>query len=145
MSADDTPTPVVPNPCGTYENLAADFAETPPGTAKPTKSESVHQSTTESPKYLTGTCIVSVSNTVPCRAPITSLEMPGPSPNKSFSPGSQSYKIHRKSSASGMGPVMQKHNPLPTTPTKGDRFKYAFTCPPHGMVGAISLPLKVTL
>jgi hypothetical protein len=32
---------------------------------------------------------------------------------------------------------MQKHNPLPTTPTKGDRFKYAFTCPPHGKVGAI--------
>ncbi|XP_018017063.1 sodium/hydrogen exchanger 9B2 [Hyalella azteca] len=33
--------------------------------------------------------------------------------------------------------IMQKNNPLPPTPTRSDRLKYAFTCPPHGMVGAV--------
>ncbi|KAA0184656.1 Na+/H+ antiporter (NHA)-like [Hyalella azteca] len=31
-------------------------------------------------------------------------------------------------------PVMKKHNPLPPSPTWGDRIMYAFSCPPHGKV-----------
>ncbi|KAF2354193.1 Cation/H+ exchanger [Trinorchestia longiramus] len=34
-------------------------------------------------------------------------------------------------------PLMQEHNPLPTNPTRADRLKYAFTCPPHGKVGVL--------
>ncbi|KAL7641363.1 UNVERIFIED_CONTAM: hypothetical protein RMT77_008502 [Armadillidium vulgare] len=32
-------------------------------------------------------------------------------------------------------PFMQKHNTLPPDPSKGERLKYAFSCPPHGKVG----------
>lgn len=31
-------------------------------------------------------------------------------------------------------PMMRKHNPLPADPTKGDRMRYACSCPPHGKV-----------
>ncbi|XP_047741012.1 sodium/hydrogen exchanger 9B2-like [Hyalella azteca] len=34
-------------------------------------------------------------------------------------------------------PVMKKHNPLPPSPTWGDRIMYAFSCPPHGKVGEV--------
>ncbi|KAB7506620.1 Mitochondrial sodium/hydrogen exchanger 9B2 [Armadillidium nasatum] len=32
-------------------------------------------------------------------------------------------------------PFMQKHNTLPPDPSKGERLKYAFSCPPHGKIG----------
>ncbi|MCL4129877.1 UNVERIFIED_CONTAM: hypothetical protein GTU68_064675, partial [Idotea baltica] len=43
-------------------------------------------------------------------------------------------------------PIMQKHNLLPEEPSKGDKIKYAFSCPPHGKVGqALTLLLLLFL
>ena len=34
-------------------------------------------------------------------------------------------------------PILKKNNSLPPDPTTGERFKYAFSCPPHGSVSII--------
>jgi len=43
------------------------------------------------------------------------------------------------------GPILKKNNNLPSNPTIKDRMKYAFSCPPHGMVGRVMTGVALLL